>query len=410
MLTQCPECELPVSDKANACPHCGYPLKPSEKQKRPRKSNKRRRLPNGFGQISEIKNRNLRNPFRAMVTVGKTPDGKPICKPLKPESYFATYNDAYAALVEYNKNPYDLEPSITMQELYDKWLPEYEKTVKSTKSATSAWAYCSGVYKMRVMDIRARHVKGCMEEGVAVIRGKEQHPTATMKNQIKSLFNMLLDYALEDELVDRNYSRTFNLTEETVKEIQSVKKEHIAFTDEEMDLLWANASSKQGVDILLIQCYSGWRPQELGLLELKDVDLENWTFQGGMKTDAGENRVVPIHSRIQDLVLRKYQEAEALGSPYLLNWADPNSRNRKNLKLTYSRYQKAFERIRDELKLDPNHRPHDGRTHFVTTAKRYGVDEYAIKYMVGHKISDITEKVYTRREFAWLREEIEKIK
>ena len=410
MLTQCPECELPVSDKANACPHCGYPLKPSEKQKRPRKSNKRRRLPNGFGQISEIKNRNLRNPFRAMVTIGKTPEGKPICKPLKPESYFATYNDAYAALVEYNKNPYDLEPSITMQELYDKWLPEYEKTVKSTKSVTSAWAYCSGVYKMRVMDIRARHVKGCMEEGVAIIRGKEQHPSATMKNQIKSLFNMMLDYALEYELVDRNYSRTFNLTEETVKEIQSVKKEHIAFTDEEMDLLWANVSSKQGIDIMLIQCYSGWRPQELGLLELKDVDLENWTFRGGMKTDAGENRVVPIHSRIQDLVLRKYQEAEALGSPYLLNWTDPNNRNKKNLKLTYARYQKAFERIRDELKLNPNHRPHDGRTHFVTMAKRYGVDEYAIKYMVGHKISDITEKVYTRREFAWLREEIEKIK
>lgn len=410
MLTQCPECELPVSDKATACPHCGYPLKPSEKQKKPRKSNKRRRLPNGFGQISEIKNRNLRNPFRAMVTVGKTPDGKPICKPLKPESYFATYNDAYAALVEYNKNPYDLEPSITMQELYDKWLPEYEKTVKSTKSATSAWAYCSGVYKMRVMDIRARHVKGCMEEGVAVIRGKEQHPTATMKNQIKSLFNLMLDYALEYELVDRNYSRTFNLTEETVKEIQSVKKEHIAFADEEMDLLWANITNKRGIDILLIQCYSGWRPQELGLLELKDVDLENWTFQGGMKTDASENRIVPIHSRIQDLVLQKYQEAEALGSPYLLNWADTNNRNRKNLKLTYARYQKAFERIRDELKLNPNHRPHDGRTHFVTMAKRYGVDEYAIKYMVGHKISDITEKVYTRREFAWLREEIEKIK
>lgn len=410
MLTQCPECELPVSDKANACPHCGYPLKSPEKQKRPRKSNKRRRLPNGFGQISEIKNRNLRNPFRAMVTVGKTPEGRPICKPLKPESYFATYNDAYAALVEYNKNPYDLEPSVTMMELYNKWLPEYEKTVKSTKSVTSAWAYCSAVYKMRVMDIRARHVKGCMEEGTAIIRGKEQHPSATMKNQIKSLFNMMLDYALEYELVDRNYSRTFNLTEETVKEIQSVKKGHIAFTDEEMDLLWANISQKQGIDIMLIQCYSGWRPQELGLLELKDVDLENWTFKGGMKTDAGENRIVPIHSRIQPLVLQKYQEAEALGSPYLLNWTDPNNRNKKNIKLTYARYQKAFERIRDELKLNPEHRPHDGRTHFVTMAKRYGVDEYAIKYMVGHKISDITEKVYTRREFAWLREEIEKIK
>ena len=42
--------------------------------------------------------------------------------------------------------------------------------------------------------------------------------------------------------------------------------------------------------------------------------------------------------------------------------------------------------------------------------KKYGVDEYAIKYMVGHKISDITEKVYTQREFEWLKDEIEKIK
>ena len=129
-----------------------------------------------------------------------------------------------------------------------------------------------------------------------------------------------------------------------------------------------------------------------------------------MKTDAGTDRVVPIHSKIRPLVEAKYKEAAELNSPYLLNWVDPNSRKKKNIKLTYARYQKAFERIRDELGLNPNHRPHDGRTHFVTSAKRYEVDEYAIKYMVGHKISDITEKVYTKREFEWLKEEIEKIK
>lgn len=68
--------------------------------------------------------------------------------------------------------------------------------------------------------------------------------------------------------------------------------------------------------------------------------------------------------------------------------------------------------VRDELKLNPEHRPHDGRKHFVTTAKKAGADEYAIKYkyMVGHKISDITQKVYTKREFEWLKEEIEKIR
>ena len=146
MLVKCPECELQVSDKAPACPHCGYPMKPSVKRKPRAKNNKRRRLPNGFGQISEIKNRNLRNPFRAMVTVGKTQDGKPICKPLKPDSYFATYNDAYAALVEYNKNPYDLGAAITVKELYDKWSEEYFKTLKSdgsSRAVTSAWK-CKG--------------------------------------------------------------------------------------------------------------------------------------------------------------------------------------------------------------------------------------------------------------------------
>lgn len=105
--------------------------------------------------------------------------------------------------------------------------------------------------------------------------------------------------------------------------------------------------------------------------------------------------------------IEKQKQSEAR---ICLTGQTPNNRNKKNFELTYARYQKAFERIRDELKLNPEHRPHDGRTHFVTMAKRYGVDEYAIKYMVGHKISDITEKVYTRREFAWLREEIEKIK
>lgn len=43
-------------------------------------------------------------------------------------------------------------------------------------------------------------------------------------------------------------------------------------------------------------------------------------------------------------------------------------------------------------------------------AKKSEVDEYAIKYIVGHKISDITERVYTERNVEWLKSEMEKIK
>lgn len=413
MIIKCPECELQVSDKAVSCPHCGYPLQPNSAPRKTIKSNKRKRLPNGFGQISENKSYKLRKPFRALVTVGKKSNGRPIVKPLKPESYFATYNEAYAALVEYNKNPYDLEPDITVAQLYDRWTEEYFKSLKSDSSKrtiTSAWAYCSSIYDMRAKDVRARHIKGCMENGTYIDRkGKERHPTAGNKARIKSMFNLMLDYALEYEMVEKNYARTFNVSDDIVKEKEKARRGHIPFTDEEMKLLWDNVDKGVYIDVLLIQCYSGWRPQELGLIKVKNVDMNNWTFMGGMKTDAGINRVVPIHTKIRELVKRRYDEAISLGSEYLINCTDTKT-HRSNLKFTYDKYQQRFKKIRDELNLNPDHRAHDGRMQFITMAKKYGVDEYAIKYMVGHAITDITEKVYTQREFKWLKREIEKIK
>lgn len=411
MLIKCPECELQVSDIAITCPHCGYPMKPGQAEK-PKKPARRKRLPNGFGQISHIKGQKLRKPFRAMVTVGKDSQGKPICKPLKPESYFTTYNEAYQALVEYNRNPYDLDVAITVKELYEQWTAEYFKTLTSDSSIrtiTNSWLYCSSLYDMRAKDLRARHIKGVMENGVAIIKGEERRPTAGIKSRIKSMFNLMLDYGLEYEIVDKNYARTFDVSDDIVKEQESAKRGHIPYTDEEIQTLWDNVDNVLWVDVALIQCYSGWRPRELGLIELANVDLENWTFTGGMKTEAGINRTVPIHSKIRPLVKRRYDEAVQLGSEYLFNCTDTHT-HRSSMKLTYDKYQQRYNKLRDTLKLNPDHRAHDGRKHFVTKAKKYKVDEYAIKYMIGHTISDITEKVYTQREISWLQEEIEKIK
>lgn len=347
-----------------------------------------------------------------MVTVGKTSTGRPIVKPLKPESFFETYNDAYAALVEYQKNPYDLEPAISVEGLYARWTEAYFKTLKSessTRTITSAWAYCSSVYTMRACDLRARHIKGILENGTANIKGEERKPSASTKSRIKSLFNLMLDYAVEYEIVDRNYARTFQLSNDVIEEQEETKRGHIPMTDSEMELLWENVNMIPYVDVVLIQCYSGWRPQELGLIELERVDLENWVFTGGMKTKAGIDRLVPIHSRIRPLVKKKYDEAVELGSKYLINCTDTET-HRSNNKMTYDKYYNRFNKIVNILHLNKDHRPHDPRMHFVTQAKKYDVDEYAIKYMAGHNIEDITERVYTQRYISWLQNEIEKIK
>lgn len=411
MLLKCPECDLPVSDRAVCCPHCGFPMR-EEPVIKSKKNNRRKRLPNGFGQISEIKGRKLRKPFRAMVTVSKDSQGKPICKPLKPESYFETYNDAYMALLEYNRNPYDLNAAITVKELYERWTEEYFKTLKadsSVRTITNAWLYCSSIYDMRAQDLRARHIKGVMEEGKAVIKGEERPATAGTKARIKSMFNLMLDYALEYEIVDKNYARTFDVSGDIIRERDEAKRGHIPYTDDEIDKLWGNLDNIPWVDVVIIQCYSGWRPQELGLLRIENVNMTDWTFMGGMKTEAGTNRVVPIHPKIRPLVRKRYDEAMALGSDYLINCTDTHT-HRSSHMLTYDKYQQRYNRLRDLLELNPMHRAHDGRNHFITRAKKHGVDEYAIKYMVGHTITDVTEKVYTKREIEWLQAEISKIK
>lgn len=410
MLILCPECALQISDKAISCPHCGYPLDKKTIKRQYVKRAKRKRLPNGFGQISEIKNKRLRKPFRAMITVGKDSQGKYIRKLLKPECYFETYNDAYAALIDYNRNPYDLEKDITVEQLYERWSHEYFETINvSTKrTITAAWAYCNSVYDMRVSDLRARHIKGCMENGIVIRNNQEITPSVNIKGRIKSVFNVMLDYAVEYEIVDRNYARTFKISDDIIKEQKENKKKHIPYTLDELDILWNNVNKVAYLDILLIQCYSGWRPQEIGLIKIDDVNLEKGTMIGGLKTESGKQRIVPIHDKIKHLVEYRYNEAQQLNSEYLFNCTD--GKNKNNIKMTYYRYADRVNAIISEFNLNPNHRPHDGRNTFVTLAKKYHVDEYAIKYIIGHKIQDLTENVYTKREISWLIDEMKKIK
>lgn len=409
-LIKCPECDLQVSDKAYSCPHCGYPLTKQDKPFIPSRSTKYKRLPNGFGQITEIKNKNLRNRFRVMITVAKTEEGKPISKLLKPQAYFSTYNEAYTALVEYNKNPYDLDAIITFQELYDRWSKKYYKEIvpSATRGYKNAYAYSSVLYNMQIKEIKTGHLKACIDNACVNRNGETTEASAGIKSRIKTLFNLMFDYALEFDLVDKNPARAFSLPENLLREIEDNKVDHIAFDDYEMKKLWDNIDKYNYVDYVIYQCYSGWRPIELCQISLSDVHLEEGYIEGGVKTDAGKNRIVPVHPRVRSIVEKEYKRAKELKSNWLFNWLDEN--RSRNPKLSYSRYRTAFSGVVRVLNLNPDHRPHDPRKTFVTMAKKYNIDEYALKRIVGHEIDDITESVYTERSLEWYKEEMQKIK
>lgn len=409
MLIACPECSQQISDQAVSCPHCGYPMKISS-VKRARRKPKHMKLPNGFGQISELKNQNLRNPFRVLVTVGKTDEGRPICKPLQPQAYFKTYNEAYEALLRYNKDPQVFNNNLTVGDLYERWSEKHFKSISSTSASNvkGYWKYCESVKNIKLVDLRARHIKYCMEEGSYEYRGEIKRPTANIKNCIKVMFNQMLDYAIEYELIDKNYARTFSISKEDRKEMEENRESHIPYTESEMEKLWQNINANEIIDVLLIQCYTGWRPKELEIMKLSDVDLAAGTMKGGVKTRAGIGRVVPIHSRIYDLVKNRYTDSQKKGSEYLITMT--NGCSGENCQFNWAFFKKNLKLIIKDLGLNKKHRPHDGRAHFVTQAKKYNMDEYAIKRIIGHEIKDLTETVYTTRDISWLKEEIEKIK
>ena len=396
-LLKCPECSHDVSDKALSCPHCGYPMNTPSSTKPRIRNGKPTKLPNGYGTIYKMSGKRSK-PFRAMKT------DKWIIDPVTGKSkqirftigYFASREEAMIALADYNQNPYDVEvDSITFSEVYEKWSASYFPTLSnpsSVRTITAAYAYCNDLYDMRMKDIRVSHLEG------AILNAKVGDST---KARMKSLFNMLYKYAVAHDIAEKDYASVMFANGNPIK--RDRVKEVIPFSQEEISLLWENLHNIAFADMILIGIYSGWRPQELAILKLTDIDLENGTMKGGLKTDAGKNRIVPIHPLIKPLIENRMQESSDLQSEYLFN--DPNGQ--QGTYMTYDKYRKRFEKVMKTLKM--KHRPHETRHTFITKAKACNMDEYVLKLIVGHAIEDITEKVYTHRTIEQLKTEMEKI-
>lgn len=380
MLVTCKECHGQISDKAPICPHCGIPIK-----RRKYMAKSRMRLPNGFGSVTKVK-KNLRRPYLARVTNAKDDQGRPILKSL---GYFRTYNDAYTALIEYNKDPYDLEDVPTVSEAYSAYkrdvFDKEEHSPKYIRAVERAFEQSETLHNIPIRNIRPRHIKRCLDE----VEGS--HAKANLKN----FWNRLFDYALGNELTDRNYAREFKLDPTVENETHNYKRTHLTFSDEEMSTLWKNKTDITA-QMILVQCYTGWRPAELCEIKVSDVDLSAETMKGGKKTEAGHGRVIPIHSAVRPLVSKQYNEAIKAGRDTLYD-------------IKYHQYYYAFNKAIEKMGLAPEHRPHDPRKQFVTMALKAGADPMAVKIIVGHKISDITESSYTERDIEWLRRDIEKI-
>lgn len=342
------------------------------------------RMPNGYGAVIKLKGKR-RRPYQVRVTVGFTDEGKQLFNYL---GYFAKREEALEALAIYKKNPYDIKAEgITFAEVYEKWSDEHFKKVSDStieRYSNCFRKYCKTLYKMRFKDIRLIHLQGVIDNS------KMAHPT---RAAIKSLFNVLFNFAIKNDIVDKNYAKYVDVG----KREGVVKRK--PFTQKEIEKLFQYADTFEFVDTILIMIYTGLRIGELLDLKNKNIFLNERYMIGGLKTEAGKDRIIPINRKIEPYIRRYYNA----GNEYLIT-------NFKGKKMEYSNYRREkWNNIMEKLKLDDGHKPHDARHTFASLMDSAGANKLCIKRIIGHSSQDITEDIYTHKTIEELIEAIDLI-
>lgn len=330
--------------------------------------------PNGYGSVFKLSG-NRRKPWAVRITAGWSDAGKQKYEYL---DYFESRQKAMIALADYNNNPYDLSSGkITFNEMYERFKKErFPKMSKSSQSGyTMAYNRSKNLHNMKFIDIRKSHMQTVIDN-CDKSRGT--------KKKIKVLFNQLYKHALENDLTHKDYSRFVELPKNDKESTRN------PFTLDEIQLLWNNIDRLDHIDTVLIMIYTGLRPGELVLIENEKVKLEERYLRGGFKTDAGTNRVVPIHKKIHKLIENRIDSKRK----YLI-------RNFEGNQLSYYvYYHEMFKKIMKQLEL--NHRPHDCRHTFATLMDNAGANKISIRRIMGHAGKDITDRVYTHKDIEQL--------
>lgn len=341
--------------------------------------------PNGYGSVIKLGGKR-RKPFAVRITIGWGDDGK---QKYKYIAYYKTRKEALEALAEYNKHPYNVEAhSTTFQQMYGMFYDERfgklpDGAEKSSKNGyTAAYKHSFSLHDMKFIEIRKSHLQKVIDDCPAGLG---------TKRKIKVLFNQMYKFAMENDLVSKDYSKFVKLPKKT--EGSSRKP----FIEEEIKLLWDNVDRMDDIDTVLIMIYTGLRPGELVEIENEKINLDERYFRGGFKTEAGTNRVIPIHKKIHHLIEKRMSK----DNKYLISKPDHSGYS------YYVYYHERWKKIMEQLEL--SHKPHDCRHTFATLMDNAGANKLSIKRIMGHAAKDITDKVYTHKDIEQLLIAIDKL-
>lgn len=259
---------------------------------------------------------------------------------------------------------------------------------KSTKSGIKAsWGKLKKLESRIFSEIRSDEFQDIVDEC------REGGASKSTLTKLKSLIYSLCEYAYHNGIIKTNYSSLIE-----IGEVETSEKE--PFTESEVGILKEYADKVPWVDTILVLNYTGMRITELVTLDKSNVDMDNKIIIGGIKTDAGKNRVVPIHPVIWPVFVKWYnKDGETI-------FCNEDGKKLSARAYRENRYRPALEAVG----VRPLN-PHACRHTFATRMNRVNAPKADIQKIIGHVVgSDTTDKVYTHPEIEDLRKTMEMLK
>lgn len=303
--------------------------------------------------------------------------------------------DAMLALADYNRTPYDPANSeITFSEIYEIL---YEREFKELKTSmrqvyTTSFKKCDILHKMKMRDIKLSHLQGVMDKYSEFSTSAQTN----IKTNIKILFHAIFNYAIENDIISRDYSKFVKISPTPEKKKKPFSKSEIRTIRENLE--WASPSGAHMMGIVLVMLYTGMRIGEVLSVRCEDVHIAGrWIAVHGTKTAAAD-RIVPIHRDIIPVIQARLDA----GGELLFERAGGKEINYQYFMANfYNDFKKSFG-------IDKT--PHACRHTFISLAMAFEMNQVLIRKIVGHTASNVTEMTYTHAYIADLVREIDKLK
>lgn len=355
---------------------------------------------NGTGTVIKLSG-NRRKPW--MVKVPEYNEDGSFTGRQIPIGYFSSRPEADLCLAEYNKShgTYDADKmQYTFADVYNDFkrekfpTKEEQKIMKETrkkiigKLGTSNMWQISGSYKNSKMLWNKKYIDLRKHDFEAVIYSvKELSPSKL--NHIISFFRKMDQYAMEQGIITMGYAQFLEVIPE------EVQKQKVPYSTIEIEQIWEH-NGYIIADILLVLLYSCMRINELLEMETKNVFLDDNYMIGGLKTEAGKDRIIPIHHIIKPIIRRYFNS----NNKYLFT-------DEKGNKIEYANYRIDFNNFMNQLNM--NHISHEARLSGRSELDRKGANKICIDRILGHKSQGIGEQKYTDKTIEELIETIELI-